>query len=138
MWLTGRVVPDHNTIVDFRKDNGRAIRQVCFLQAAALRVLANDTDKMVALLKGTTGRDAGVSQRPKTSLLSRGGGNAAQRRRAIAHRRLSLAPVTRWSDRSVRANKFRRQCPRRRYPSSAATVGSWIYRRARCAMRNRL
>jgi hypothetical protein len=51
---------DHNTIVDFRKDNGRAIRQVCFLQAAALRVLANDTDKMVALLKGTTGRDAGL------------------------------------------------------------------------------
>ena len=40
MWLTGRVVPDHNTIVDFRKDNGRAIRQVCFLQAAALRALA--------------------------------------------------------------------------------------------------
>jgi hypothetical protein len=60
MWLTGRVVSDHNTIVDFRKDNGRAIRQVCFLQPAALRVLANDTDKMVALLKGTTGRDAAL------------------------------------------------------------------------------
>jgi hypothetical protein len=60
MSLTGRVVPDHNAIVDFRKDNGRAIRQVCFLQAAALRVLANDTDKMVALLKGTTGRDAAL------------------------------------------------------------------------------
>jgi Transposase domain (DUF772) len=26
MWLTGRVVPDHKTIADFRKDNGRAIR----------------------------------------------------------------------------------------------------------------
>lgn len=29
MWLTGRLAPDHKTIADFRKDNGRAIRQVC-------------------------------------------------------------------------------------------------------------
>src|SRR4029077_8950210 len=29
MWLTGRLVPDHKTIADFRKDNGRPIRQVC-------------------------------------------------------------------------------------------------------------
>jgi transposase len=29
MWLTGRRVPDHKTIADFRQDNGRAIRQVC-------------------------------------------------------------------------------------------------------------
>ena len=29
MWLTGRRVPDHKTIADFRKDNGPAIRQVC-------------------------------------------------------------------------------------------------------------
>src|SRR5690349_22756621 len=29
MWLTGRLVPDHKTIADFRKDNGRAIRQIC-------------------------------------------------------------------------------------------------------------
>src|SRR5215211_206912 len=29
MWLTGRLVPDHKTIADFRKDNGRAIRNVC-------------------------------------------------------------------------------------------------------------
>jgi len=29
MWLTGRLVPDHKTIADFRKDNGPAIRRVC-------------------------------------------------------------------------------------------------------------
>lgn len=29
MWLTRRLVPDHKTIADFRKDNGRAIREVC-------------------------------------------------------------------------------------------------------------
>ena len=29
MWLTGRLVPDHKTIADFRKDSGPAIRKVC-------------------------------------------------------------------------------------------------------------
>jgi transposase len=29
MWLLGRLVPDHKTVADFRKDNGRAIRKVC-------------------------------------------------------------------------------------------------------------
>ena len=29
MWLTGRLVPDHKTIADFRRDNGPAIKRVC-------------------------------------------------------------------------------------------------------------
>src|SRR6185503_12585138 len=29
MWLLGRLVPDHKTVADFRKDNGRAIRKMC-------------------------------------------------------------------------------------------------------------
>jgi transposase len=29
MWLTGRLMPDHKTISNFRKDNGKAIRSVC-------------------------------------------------------------------------------------------------------------
>jgi transposase len=29
MWLTGRLVPDHKTIADFRRDNGAGIRKVC-------------------------------------------------------------------------------------------------------------
>ena len=29
MWLTGRLVPDHKTIADFRRDNGPAIRRTC-------------------------------------------------------------------------------------------------------------
>src|SRR5476651_2320352 len=28
-WLTGRLVPHHKTIADFRKDNGPAIKKVC-------------------------------------------------------------------------------------------------------------
>jgi len=29
MWLLGRLVPDHKTVADFRKDTGPAIRKVC-------------------------------------------------------------------------------------------------------------
>ena len=29
MWLTGRLVPDHKTIADFRRENGAAIRRTC-------------------------------------------------------------------------------------------------------------
>ncbi len=29
MWLLGRLLPDHKTIADFRKDNGAALRKVC-------------------------------------------------------------------------------------------------------------
>ena len=29
MWLTGRLVPDHKTIADFRRRNGPAIRKTC-------------------------------------------------------------------------------------------------------------
>jgi transposase len=29
MWLTGRLVPDHNTIAEFRRQNGPAIRKTC-------------------------------------------------------------------------------------------------------------
>jgi transposase len=29
MWLLGRLVPDHKTVADFRKDKGHAIRGVC-------------------------------------------------------------------------------------------------------------
>ena len=38
MWLTGRLVPDHKTIADFRKDSGPAIRKVC-AQLATSRVM---------------------------------------------------------------------------------------------------
>ena len=31
MWLLGRLAPDHKTIADFRKDNGLALRKVCYL-----------------------------------------------------------------------------------------------------------
>ena len=39
MWLTGRLAPDHKTIADFRKDNGKAIRKVCAQFVALCRQL---------------------------------------------------------------------------------------------------
>jgi transposase len=29
MWLLRGLMPDHKTIADFRKDNGKAVRKVC-------------------------------------------------------------------------------------------------------------
>jgi transposase len=40
MWLTGRLVPDHKTIADFRKDDGRAIRRVCARFVALCRAMS--------------------------------------------------------------------------------------------------
>jgi transposase len=39
MWLLGRLIPDHKTIADFRKDNGVAIRKVCAQFIALCREL---------------------------------------------------------------------------------------------------
>src|SRR6266487_3264199 len=48
MWLTGRLVPDHKTIADFRKDNGRAIRQVCARFVALCRTMGLFMEASVA------------------------------------------------------------------------------------------
>jgi transposase len=49
MWLTGRLVPDHKTIADFRKHNGRAIRQVCVRFVALCRTLGLFAEATVAI-----------------------------------------------------------------------------------------
>ena len=49
MWLTGRLVPDHKTIADFRKDNGRAIRQVCARFVALCRTMGLFSEASVAI-----------------------------------------------------------------------------------------
>ncbi len=51
MWLTGRLVPDHKTIADFRKDNGRAIRKVCARFVALCRRLDLFAEAIVAIDK---------------------------------------------------------------------------------------
>src|SRR5450755_4502668 len=49
MWLTGRLAPDHKTIADFRKDNGRAIREVCARFVMLCRSLGLLTGASVAI-----------------------------------------------------------------------------------------
>ena len=49
MWLVGRLAPDHKTIADFRKDNGRAIRQVCARFVALCRTMGLLTQASVAI-----------------------------------------------------------------------------------------
>jgi transposase len=49
MWLTGRLVPDHKTIADFRKDNGAAIRNVCARFVGLCRTMGLLTRASVAI-----------------------------------------------------------------------------------------
>jgi len=49
MWLTGRLMPDFKTIADFRKDNSKAIRQVCREFIELCRSLELFTQAIVAI-----------------------------------------------------------------------------------------
>jgi len=49
MWLTGRLMPDFKTIADFRKNNGKAIRQVCREFIELCRSLEMFTQAIVAI-----------------------------------------------------------------------------------------
>ncbi len=66
MWLTGRLVPDHKTIADFRKDNGLAIRKVCAQFVALCRTMGLLTEASVAIdgskFKAVNNRDKNFTQ----------------------------------------------------------------------------
>ena len=49
MWLMGRLTPDFKTIADFRKDNGKAIQNVCRKFIDLCRQLKLFTDAVVAI-----------------------------------------------------------------------------------------
>jgi transposase len=49
MWLLGRLAADHKTIADFRKDNGRAIHQVCARFVELCRTMGLLTEASVAI-----------------------------------------------------------------------------------------
>jgi transposase len=49
MWLTGRLIPDHKTIADFRKDYGGAIRRACAQFVMLCRRLDLFTDASVVI-----------------------------------------------------------------------------------------
>jgi len=49
MWLTRRLSPDHKTIADFRKNSGRAIREVCSRFVMLCRTMGLLTQASVAI-----------------------------------------------------------------------------------------
>ncbi len=61
MWLTGRLCPDFKTIADFRRDNGKGIRNVCRRFVALCRQLDLFSEATVAIdgskFKGVNNRD---------------------------------------------------------------------------------
>src|SRR6202045_1106720 len=66
MWLTGRLVPDHKTIADFRKDNGPAIKKVCARFVALCRKIGLLAKASVAIdgskFKAVNSRDNNFTQ----------------------------------------------------------------------------
>ena len=66
MWLLGRLVPDHKTIADFRKENGAAIRQVCTRFVALCRRMGLLTGGTVVVdgskFKAVNNRDRNFTQ----------------------------------------------------------------------------
>jgi hypothetical protein len=49
MWLTGRLTPDFKTIANFRKDNGKAIRNVCRQFVVLCQQLNLSSDAVIAI-----------------------------------------------------------------------------------------
>src|SRR5712672_4342857 len=66
MWLLGRLVPDHKTVADFRKDNGPAIRKVCARFVELCREMGLLTKASVAIdgskFKAVNSRDNNFTQ----------------------------------------------------------------------------
>src|SRR2546422_7731317 len=66
MWLTGRLVPDHKTIADFRKDNGSAIKKVCEQFVALCRQMLAAPGQQISFTDpdsrsmATSGRGSGM------------------------------------------------------------------------------
>ena len=66
IWLTGQLAPDFKTIADFRKDNGKAIREVCRAFVLLCRQLDLLTEASVAIdgskFKAVNARDKNFTE----------------------------------------------------------------------------
>ncbi len=66
IWLTGQLAPDFKTIADFRKDNGKAIREVCRSFVAVCRELDLLSEASVAIdgskFKAVNARDKNFTE----------------------------------------------------------------------------
>src|SRR6202021_2779287 len=81
MWLTGRLVPDHKTIADFRKENGGAIRKVC----ARFIMLCGRLDLFAEASVAIDGsKFKAVNNRDKNFTRAKMGGRLAQIEESVA------------------------------------------------------
>ena len=80
MWLTGRLAPDFKTIADFRRDNGKAIRNVCRefivlcrrLNLFSEAIVAIDGSKFKAVATSETGDECSAIHCESTSSTKNG------------------------------------------------------------------
>ena len=91
MWLTGRLVPDHKTIADFRKDNGRAIRKVCARFIMLCRTMGLFADASVAIdgskFKAVNNRDKNFTRAKMERRMAQIEESVARYLAAARHRR---------------------------------------------------
>src|SRR5437764_7015831 len=91
MWLTGRLAPDHKTIADFRKDNGRAIRQVCVRFVALCRTMGLFEEASVAIdgskFKAVNNRDKNFTRAKMERRLAQNEESVARYLQQLRHRR---------------------------------------------------
>jgi transposase len=70
MWLLGRLVPDHKTVADFRKDNSRGIRKVCARFVELCREMGLLATASVAIdrskFKAVNNRDRNFTRAPSS------------------------------------------------------------------------
>ena len=76
MWLTRRLMPDHKTIANFRKDNGQAIKGACREFVGICRRLELFTQALVAIdgskFKAVNNRDNNFTEAKMKKRLERG------------------------------------------------------------------
>jgi transposase len=103
MWLTGRLVPDHKTIADFRKDNGPAIKKVCAQFVALCRKMGLLAKASVAIdgskFKAVNSRDNNFTKGKMERRLAQIEESVGRVRAAFALARLPSKPS---SDASLR------------------------------------
>ena len=127
MWLTGRLTPDFKTIANFRKDNGKAIRNVCRQFVMLCRQLGLLSAALVAIdgskFKAVNNRDRNFTsaklQRRRQEIEA-----SIERYLAAldtADRQDARWPKSRPSDSNTRSRPSRREC-RSSMPSKSGSM----------------
>src|ERR1700743_1727916 len=82
IWLTGQLAPDFKTVADFRKDNGRAIREVCREFVALCRKLDLFSEASVSIdgskFKAVNARDKNFTEAKMKRRFERMGESSAR------------------------------------------------------------